>query len=471
MPYLSLEHDQASARPSLSAAFLFPALLCAVALIPLPLGGNRPWAWETLGVVVGCLMTGVGIDYLRHPAQPRTSIAPLKLAAFFFMIAVAWATIQCLPFTPNAWHHPLWSQAIDYFGPQLSASVSINRVGSISHVFRLITYAGIFWLSYSFCHDVGRARTVVKAATAIVTAYAVWGLIVYWDGNTTILWFQKWAYLTDLTGTFVNRNSFATFLGLGLLTGVALLFEGVRRRVDFRESSRGIIKAALELVIVRLRWLTLASLAIATALFLTHSRGGAISTLLALIAFLMAVNFAPSLSARWHIMFGAVLIASLSAMLVISDNVMTGRLAESSFETEGRPRIFEQTLEAMRDWPIFGTGLGTFRDVFPLYRTEDMPLTVAQAHNDYLETIVELGWPAAISLFLSMTCVLGICVRGLRLRRRDAVLPCVGIGATALVAIHSLFDFSLQMPGVAAVYWLLMGAATAQSFNSPQSTE
>jgi O-antigen ligase len=469
MPQLSIE----LAEPSRSkvVGIIFTSLLGIVALTPLPLGANRPWAWEVLGVIIGLLMTLSGLDQLFHRAQPSVSIAPLKVSACLFAVVIGWAAIQCLPFTPEAWHHPLWSQAQDYLGSQIFASISVNRTTSISHIFRLITYAGIFWLSYSFCHDANRARTAMRAVSVIVAVYALWGLIVYWTGNTTILWFEKWAYQTDLTGTFVNRNSFATFLGLGLLTSVALLLDGVRRQVDFRESSRGIIKATLELMIVYARWLTLASLAIVSALLLTHSRGGAISTLFGLIAFLGTVSFAPSLRARWHIMFGLGLIAALGGMLVISDNIMTERLAESSIETEERTRIVERTWEAIRDWPIFGTGLGTFRDVFPLYRTEDLRFAVDRAHNDYLETIVELGLPAAIALFLSMASLLWICLRGVRRRRRGAIFPCIGVGATTLVAVHSLFDFSLQIPGVTALYWLLMGAAVAQSFNSSRSSD
>lgn len=471
MPQLSLERVQSEPTAPRFTAILFALLLSAVALTPLPLGSNRHWAWEVLGVLIATLMTLFSLDQLLYRGKPRASLPPLKIPALSFAVVIGWAAIQCLPSTPEAWHHPLWSQAQDYLGPALVTSISINRITSLSHMFRLITYAGIFWLSYSFCQDALRARTVAKATAVIVTAYAAWGLIVYWTGNTTILWYQKWAYATDLTGTFVNRNSFATFLGLGLLTCVALLLEAVRKQVDFRESSRGILKAVLELMIVRARWLTLAALVLATALLLTHSRGGAISTLFGLIAFLVAVNVAPSLRARWHIMFGAGLIVALGTMLIISDNVMTERLAESSIETEGRTRIFELTWEAIHDWPIFGTGLGTFRDVFPLYRTEDLPLPVAQAHNDYLETVVELGFPAAIVLFLSMASLLWICLRGVRRRRRDAVFPCIGVGATTLIAVHSLFDFSLQMPGVTTTYWLLMGAAVAQSFNSSHSSD
>jgi O-antigen ligase len=402
---------------------------------------------------------------------PRADLRPFRTPALLFAAVIAWATVQCLTFTPDAWHHPLWSQAQEYLGQQAVSSISVDRTASISRLFRLVTYGGIFWLSYVLCQYPRNARTVAKAVVLIVSSYAAWGMIVYWTGNMTILWFQKWAYTTDLTGTFVNRNSFATFLGLGLLTCVALLLENLRNQVDFRESSRGILKAVLELMIVRARWLTLAALGLTTALLLTHSRGGAISTMFGLIAFLVAVNVSPSLRARWHIMYGAGLILALGTMLIISDHVMTGRLIESSIETEGRTRIFELTWKAIHDWPVFGTGLGTFRDVFPLYRTEDLSLPVAQAHNDYLETIVELGFPAAIALFLSMASLLWICLRGVRRRRRDALFPCIGVGATMLVAIHSLFDFSLQMPSVTATYWLLMGAAVAQSFNSSHSSD
>lgn len=470
MPRLSTPAIDVPPTRSSSAKFFLPILLGTVALAPLPLGSNRPWAWEILGAIVGLQLTVLGV-YQLVGAGSQPSLRALRIPALLYTVVIGWAALQCLPFTPEAWHHPLWSQAQEYLGQKIVTSISIDPIASISRIFRLITYGGIFWMSYVFCQHSSRARTVVRAIAAIVALYSAWGLVVYWTGNTSILWFKKWAYEGDLTGTFVNRNSFATFTGLGLLTCIALIFDGVRKRVDFGESRRGIMKATLEFLIIRARWLTLATLGIATTLLLTHSRGGALSTLIGIVAFLSAVRASPSLPTRWYSMFGMSLAVGLGTILLISDHIVTRRLAESSFETEGRLKIFELTMQAIRDWPIFGTGLGTFRDVFPLYRTEDFQVAVAQAHNDYLETIVELGFPAAIALFLTMASLLWICLRGVRQRRRDAVLPCIGVGATTLVAIHSLFDFSLQIPAVTSLYWLLMGAAIAQSFNSSHSTE
>ena len=51
----------------------------------------------------------------------------------------------------------------------------------------------------------------------------------------------------------------------------------------------------------------------------------------------------------------------------------------------------------------------------------------------------------------------------MRRRRRNVALPCAGLAACALVAVHSIVDFSLQTPAVAASFALLLGVALAQS--------
>jgi hypothetical protein len=57
---------------------------------------------------------------------------------------------------------------------------------------------------------------------------------------------------------------------------------------------------------------------------------------------------------------------------------------------------------------------------------------------------------------------------GVMRRRRRAVYSCLGIAATALVAIQAIYDFGIQMPAVAISYWTLMGVAYAQSFRTAE---
>ena len=89
-----------------------------------------------------------------------------------------------------------------------------------------------------------------------------------------------------------------------------------------------------------------------------------------------------------------------------------------------------------------------------------------RAHNTYLENAFELGWPAAILLFSVIGGAFLVCVRGLRNRGRDWIYPAIAIAATVQIAIHSWFDFSLQMPAVAITYACILGVGCAQSYSS-----
>ena len=100
-----------------------------------------------------------------------------------------------------------------------------------------------------------------------------------------------------------------------------------------------------------------------------------------------------------------------------------------------------------------------------MYRNASIPVSalVDKAHNTYLEIVLELGLPFAICLFAAVFGLSLLCFRGLRRRRRNRHYPAIGIATTLLVAVHSLIDFSLQIPAVAVSYAFVMGIAVAQS--------
>jgi O-antigen ligase len=86
-----------------------------------------------------------------------------------------------------------------------------------------------------------------------------------------------------------------------------------------------------------------------------------------------------------------------------------------------------------------------------------------KAHNTYLEDALEIGIPATALLLLSLGIVLCRCVRGLARRNSGRMLAAIGAGAATLVGVHSLVDFSLQMPAVAVTFLMTLGLAAAQS--------
>ena len=93
-----------------------------------------------------------------------------------------------------------------------------------------------------------------------------------------VLWWRKWTWMTGLTSSFVNRNTYATYAGLGLLCAVGLLITTVYRDLRSRRLRRLPWRVRLMRITWRGWWLVGGVLCLAFALLLTRSRGGVASS-------------------------------------------------------------------------------------------------------------------------------------------------------------------------------------------------
>ena len=89
-----------------------------------------------------------------------------------------------------------------------------------------------------------------------------------------------------------------------------------------------------------------------------------------------------------------------------------------------------------------------------------------RAHNTLLELAAEAGIPLASLVLIAWMIGVGVLVHGVRTRLRDRIIPAAALAVAALAGLHSLVDFSLQIPGFAIVAFGLLGAGVAQSFRT-----
>jgi O-antigen ligase len=209
-----------------------------------------------------------------------------------------------------------------------------------------------------------------------------------------------------------------------------------------------------------------AILILSAALILTHSRGGFLSTAIAGIVLLVCCNYRRRFRNRRSLYAIALAIAAAGIVFFITSEVLLKRIDHTRLDENSRLIAYQVITASTRDNPILGFGYGTFADSFRLYRTDTINAYLDRAHNTYLENAFELGWPAALLLFAVIATLFLTCIQGLRRRGRDWIYPATGIAATVLVAIHSYFDFSLQMPAVAMTYACILGVACAQAHSS-----
>ncbi len=449
----------------LATQALFYLLMLFVILTPLPLGSNREWSWTLVAV----LASGIALLWVLAEgfSVRKVSLHLNPFLILMFLAVCAWAAIQTAPWTPAQWHHPLWGMTAEALSVDLPGRVSVSNEDSLTALMRLLSYGLVFFVSFQLGRSRERAFEAYRILAFAGLAYAIYGLITFWSGEGSLLWFKEDAFKMDLRSTFVNRNSYATYAGLSLMCAMAWFYQSVvvRRSNQVYEIPQG-RQLRVEQFILKAWKPLIALLLLTTALILTHSRGGFISSLAGGIVLLMALNHRQKIkSLRSRAAIGAAIAVAVVAFVLTSE-VLLQRMQRIDLDGNDRLKVFELVAQPLQHGNMQGMGYGTFSDSFRMYRSDELRAHFDKAHNTYLEDIFELGWPAAQALFACIAWLGLLCLKGVRERHRDWVFPATGLAATSLVGIHSAFDFSLQMPAVAITYACVMGVACAQSYST-----
>ncbi len=449
------------------ARAVFWLMLALLVLAPLPFGSNRPWAWSLLSLASGGLLGLWAIAAIANPALHAIAWRHYRPMALLFAAFLLWTIIQSLPFSPAAWHHPFWTIAAEGLGQSLPGAISVSPSDSLSGVMRLLGYAGLFWLAMQLGRRLDRARAIWWVLSLAITGYAVYGLFEYFSGENMILWIPKWAYHGSLTSTFINRNHFSAYAGVGLILTLALIADETKEAARQGLHSRAGVVYFLDHMRPPLFVLMIAFVILTTALLLSNSRAGVFCAAAGVLAMLSAFALSQGLRSKSLFLFGAIIFIVGFGVLVVSGDVVTARMSELVENTGQRQQVYSLALQALAERPLLGTGLGTFENIFRLWRGESFGAnepTYDVAHNSYLEMAVEAGLPAAALLYAAFALMILVFLHGARERRRAVIYPCSGLGVAALFGLHSLVDFSLQIPAIAATFAAICGVAYAQSW-------
>jgi O-antigen ligase len=208
-------------------------------------------------------------------------------------------------------------------------------------------------------------------------------------------------------------------------------------------------------------------------IFLSGSRGGmlAIITELVIVAVLLVKQ---KRNLRTAVFVGVFLAIVVGFVLWVGGDAVVKRWASvssshSEISNDVRLNIDRDAFRMFLKKPVLGWGLGTFPVVYPQFRTFYTNSFVNEAHNDYLQLLAEMGlFGFGTMLWFLLT---------LYTRAVKKIGNWVGdlSGATALacmlglsgILVHSAFDFNLQIPANAALFYVLCTIAAAEPFAQP----
>lgn len=439
-------------------------LFAAVAGAPLPFGST-----DQSATAFWCIVLGFGV-IVASPRVLRREHVPLLGLAAIVILAYAFVLHEQLAVRPwIAVPHPLWREAAEGLGLPLAPSASIARNQPFFALGPPLANMLAVICSFIVCINRDRARQLLLVIAWSGLAYAVYGIAAYLIDPTHLLWREKEAYRDVLTSVFVNRNAAAVYFGSCAVLWLLLLSQYVRRYLQpapmYWRSLPGRLLSETPRPVVLSFAMLLVCLA---AMLMTNSRAGIVFSLVALVV-AFGAYFYRDLPRRGGVVV-ALAIGGLIALIVLEmlGGRVSGRFDVQGLSDEDRLETYRSTLRIIADYPWFGTGLGTYGWSFPAYRSANVSMWWVwdRAHSTPLELAADLGLPLAGLIVLAWLIVLATLIRGVRIRRRDRIVPLAAAAVAFLGLTHSLIDFSLQIPGYSIVVFALVGAGLSQSFSS-----
>ena len=442
---------------------------------PLPAASVEEWAILVIQLAVIIMM----IAYFFMKEKPQNNILlshSLKWPRYLFIALFILMIVQLIPL-PKSAIKILSSNAHSFqniyqteFSKISLMSLSLIPSHSIEAGLELLTY---FFLGFLIVKTVTRRHQVMRIFTVLIVMGALeafYGLFELYNKNPRILFYEKTDYLDSVTGTFVNRNHLSGYLEMVIPLCIGLIIArmdlGSLSGLRWREKLLRLSEKGLGMNIL----LTLGVVIMSVAVIFSKSRSGVSLLVFAFILFFgLSMLFIRGTvhQKSWIRKFlTIVFLFILFIALYVGIDANLERFALDKILHADRPVVWANTFTIFSDYPLFGTGLGSFASIYPAYEDSKEYARYSHAHNDYLEYLAELGVFGFVFLAGGILIMLINSFLVWKERRHPWVkgLALGGIIAVICMLIHSVTDFNLQIPANMVLFSVVLSLTITIAF-------
>ncbi len=379
--------------------------------------------------------------------------AIFALEACALLLLVVWTFRQWTNHELNLPGHPLYRPMAAFFALVLAQWVigtTAYRQVTYSHLLLYAAYGMLVFVVTQTLHRSSQFELIANLLTGYGAVVASFAVLQGLAPNGKLYWIRALQQGGGIYGPYVNHNHYAGLMEM--LTPFPLVLAATR----FTEGNRKIAMAGIAALM-------------AASIFLSGSRGGMAAFMAQMVA--LSVFLLRQQKRNWKqpLMLGAFLALVIIFLVWMGGNEVTRRLtsihSEAREEISGGTRlsIDRDCLRMLIKRPILGWGLGTFPIVYPEFRSFYTTFFVNEAHNDYLQLLVETG----LAGFAIAVWFLALVFRRASGKLKNwtetasgaltvaALLGCLGI------LVHSFVDFNLQIPANAALFYVLCAIAAS----------
>ena len=435
--------------------FVAPAYLFACLL----LGGSAQGIWQNMLLELAglAIIAWAAVDGADGPLAPAGR--QLLFLAFAFVAVVI---LQLVPLPLGLWSdlgpRQIVARGLELLGQRTAMEpLSLTPSASLNSILGIIPPLALYCAMVRL--KAYRTRLLAIALLAGAIAGVALGALQVASSNPEL---SPWYLYEDTNlgkavGFFANADHMASLL-LMTLPFIAAMVAAARH------SSVQNYSAAVALAVA-------AAMVVLVGLALNGSLAGYGLALPVIAASALIVIPRRSPIRLWIVAVAGLLVIGSVVGLELTP-IGSGRIgAHATSAVQSRGQILSTTLEAIEDFLPFGSGLGSFQSVYPLYEKPEQvtPVYVVHAHNDYAEAALELG---AAGIVLICLFLIWWALAAWRVWRSAEARPFARAAsiASAAVLVHSLADFPLRTVAIAASFAMCL-ALLADRRSAPAKTE
>lgn len=432
-------------------------ILGLIVFSPLPAASVYEWSILVIQLTV-LVMMGAYVLMGEKLQKNEPLMGSLRWPKILFVGFFIFLFVQMLPlpkflvkvFSPSS--YAFQERFLPGFSERHFISFSLIPAHTLREGLEILAY---FLLGFLIVKTVTERQQIMRIFTVLVAMgafQALYGLFELYNKNPRILFYEKMYGLDSVSGTFVNRNHFSGYMEMVIPLAIGLVIA----RIDLislmnlrwkdrilRLSEKGLSMSLL---------ISLSIVVMAIAVVFSKSRSGLFLLLFAFILFLgLIVLIFKRVEDQKRLtrnFVAGVFIIIIFVSLYVGIDATIERFALDKLLREGRPTYWANTAELFIDYPLLGTGLGTFPSLYPDKESGDTLIRLYHAHNDYIEYLSELG---IVGMVLLLGGILFMLIKSFIVwkGRRHPEVKGLGLGgviAVVCILIHSLTDFNLHIP-------------------------
>ncbi|MCP4454486.1 MAG: tetratricopeptide repeat protein [Planctomycetes bacterium] len=433
------------------------AIYALLIFMPLAFGAVHAWS-EFVVCILSSVITLCFLGRLIYYPDLRVlwSWAYVPISVFVLLIGVQ---LIELPFS--------WIQVIapgtaalkqellrDLPGESALSTINLTFYGNATwHDLRLLlSVIGVFVVvlnTFQHATPIKRLLTVIVSVGACV---ALIGLAQIMTQADKIYWLvPSGGSALANAGPFVCHSHFSQFITLSLGAAFGLLLVSVCETFGRRTVTVSDVSAYLSTPDSRPLWLTFVMIVFSmAAIFLSLSRGGMIGLLVAISCFTVLLSFKRSIKGQAWVLVLMCLITFVFLLYAGFDAVYDrlATLGQWDRASGGRWQIVKDIAAAAKQFPFFGTGLGTHRVVYPMFDSAIIRSLATHAENEYAQLLEETGLIGLLTwgVFGFFVCRgFVVCVKKRMTVPIQGAAYGLGFGLLAIM-VHSVSDFGQHLP-------------------------